>query len=1006
MFTHSYFSLRFGILSLKELLEEANRNGIDTLALTDINYSGACQEFIRLAPKYNVRPVIGIDFRDGARQLYVGIAKNNEGFKILNDHLSYHLHNKTAPKNPPVSDNIYIIYPLSNYYGQLLKQHEYIGINAHVLSKLPFNNKIKLRNKLIILHIVTFRHKRDFNAHRLLRAIDNNTLLSKLPKSEEGHEQDIMLDLKTYRYIYRQYEDVITQTDTLLSHCQIDYNFGGQHKNQKHHTGSTQEDNLRIRQLCSDGLHYRYPNPTPAVMQRIQKELTTIQEQGFTSYFLINQQIVQYARKKNYFYVGRGSGANSIVAYLLRITDVDPIELDLYFERFINLYRKNPPDFDLDFSWRDREDITRFIFDEFDHVSLLGAYNTFKNKAAMRQLGKVFGLPKRDIEKTQNERIPIHHLDTLSQLVRKYGDYIQDKPSHLSIHAGGILISEKPMHYYTATDLPPKGFPTTQFDMVTAEDIGLYKYDILSQRGLGKIKDCITIIKENNPDHPPFDIHNIGQLIKDKKVKNILRNGQAIGCFYVESPAMRMLLKKLRVDEYLGLVAASSVIRPGVAKSGMMREYILRFRNPERRKDAHPILQEIMPETFGVMVYQEDVIKVAHHFAGLTLGEADVLRRGMSGKYRSREEFRSVKNKFFENCEAKGHSIEITQEIWFQIESFAGYAFSKGHSASYAVESYQSLYLKAHYPLEYMVAVLNNGGGFYRWELYLHEARMHGAQIEAPCIQRSQTHTVIYKQTIYLGLGALKELEYRSVERILNSRKRQGYFTDFYDFVSRVTISLDQTCILIRINAFRLFNKSKKQLLWEAHFLLNKHKIKEPIPELFRSKPKEYKLPILDVEPHEDAFDEMELLGFSLDSPFNLARDPLPSHLLATQFVSHTNQTITTYGYLITVKNTRTSNGKYMHFGTFIDRLGDFIDTVHFPPVAKRYPFRGRGLYKLTGKVVEEFDFYTLELSEMEKLPFIDDPRFAEIKSKKKSVVTSNVKRMNTEIKQRQRFKN
>ena len=246
--------------------------------------------------------------------------------------------------------------------------------------------------------------------------------------------------------------------------------------------------------------------------------------------------------------------------------------------------------------------------------------------------------------------------------------------------------------------MPPKGFPTTQFDMVVAEDIGLHKFDILSQRGLSKIQDALALVRRNHKNAEPFDIRDLQRFKEDEKVKDLLRNGKATGCFYVESPAMRMLLTKLRVDTYLGLVAASSIIRPGVSNSGMMREYILRFTDPSKRKDAHPVMLEIMPDTFGVMVYQEDVIKVAHYFAGLTLGEADVLRRGMSGKFRSRDEFKRVENQYFKNCKEREYTDELAREIWRQIESFAGYAFAKGHSASYAVESYQSLYLKAHYP--------------------------------------------------------------------------------------------------------------------------------------------------------------------------------------------------------------------------------------------------------------------------------------------------------------------
>ena len=376
--------------------------------------------------------------------------------------------------------------------------------------------------------------------------------------------------------------------------------------------------------------------------------------------------------------------------------------------------------------------------------------------------------------------------------------------------------------------MPPKGFSTTQFDMVAAEDVGLYKFDILSQRGLGKIKEAVAIATYNNPTDPLIDIHDIKRFKEDERIKYLLRNAKAIGCFYVESPAMRMLLKKLQVDDYLGLVAASSVIRPGVAKSGMMREYILRYRYPERRKEAHPTMLEIMPDTYGVMVYQEDVIKVAHFFGDLTLGEADMLRRGMSGKFRSRAEFMKVKNQFFENCYRAGKDKTMVAEVWRQIESFAGYAFAKGHSASYAVESYQSLFLKAYYPLEYMVATINNFGGFYRTELYVHEARMHGASIHAPCVNRSMHKTVIYGKAIYLGFQLLQAFEANTVQKILSAREHGGVFINLDDFIDRVTISIEQLTILIKVNAFRFTGINKRELLWNAHMKVSKVKVEDP----------------------------------------------------------------------------------------------------------------------------------------------------------------------------------
>src|SRR6185295_17230737 len=260
-------------------------------------------------------------------------------------------------------------------------------------------------------------------------------------------------------------------------------------------------------------------------------------------------------------------------------------------------------------------------------------------------------------------------------------------------------------------------------------------------RGLGKVRDAVQVIKQNTG--VDIDIHQVERFKKDEAVRKNLETANLMGCFYVESPAMRMLLTKLEAKTYLDLVAASSIIRPGVASSGMMREYILRFKGKLPTYETPKPIYDILHDTFGVMVYQEDVIKVAYHFAGLTFGEADMLRRGMSGKYRARAEFQKVEKKFFDNCKERNYNDKVTKEVWRQIESFAGYAFSKGHSASYAVESYQCMYLKTHYPLEYMVAVINNGGGFYAVEFYVHEARMCGAKIHAPDINRSCLHTVI-----------------------------------------------------------------------------------------------------------------------------------------------------------------------------------------------------------------------------------------------------------------------
>lgn len=740
------------------------------------------------------------------------------------------------------------------------------------------------------------------------------------------------------------------------------------------------KDLALLKKLCAKGLKYRYPKSSDIIQQRIEKELTTIQEMGFVSYFLINWDIITYAQSKGYFYVGRGSGANSVIAYLLRITNVDPIELDLYFERFINLYRKNPPDFDIDFSWKDREDMTRYIFERFPNVALVATYTTFQYRAVIRELGKVFGLPKTEIDKLSKGYTSSFDSNHLSMLVLKYGKYIHGFPNNLSIHASGIIIAEKNINYFSPTFMPPKGYPTIQFDMHICEDVGLYKFDILSQRGLGKIKDTLAIIAENNPSEPPIDIDNIQRFKTDERIKRLLKNADAVGCFYVESPAMRMLLRKLQVDNYLGLVAASSVIRPGVAKSGMMQTYIKRYRHPELRKEANKTLYDLMPETYGVMVYQEDVIKVAHHFAGLDLGEADKMRRGMSGKYRSREEFQKVKDAFFYNAtEKKGHDEALAKEVWRQTESFAGYAFAKGHSASYAVESYQSLFLKAYYPIEYMVATINNFGGFFSTELYIYEARKAGATVEPPCINNSNVEAKLANTTIYLGFQLLRALEAENISQIVTERTQNGAFISFDDFIDRVAISLEQLAILIRINAFRVFGKPKRTLMWEAHLKVNK-KVTPNETDLFRIEKKQYEVPTLYNSWQEDAFDQLELLGFPLYSPFSIATEKIEYQILAKNLHKYDGEKVWVCGYLIHAKRTTTSRKQKMFFGTFLDEEGAWLDTVHFPDVAQRYPFRGKGIYKVHGKVMSDYDCITIEVDYMEKLGVIEDPRYSNLR--------------------------
>ena len=969
---HSWFSLKYGTISPEKLLEELYNKGFTNVALTDINNTSASIDFVRLAPQYNIRPILGIDFRNGIQQKYIGLAKNNDGIKTLNEHLTSHQQNNINFDDiAPILNDTIIIYPFKNKKNRPLNENEFIGIKSTELIKLPFSEWRFHLNKLVILQPATFRNKRDYNIHRLLRAIENNVLLSRLPFSEQTSVSEIIISEPELIELFKDYPEIIQNTNRILAECSVEFEYGT-NKNKKCYSLSHEKDIELLRNECIKGLKYRFGKPSKEVIDRMEKELKMIDELGFCSYFLINWDIVNYARSKGFPYVGRGSGANSMVAYLLQITNVDPIELDLYFERFINPFRTNPPDFDIDFSWTDRDDITNYIFDKYgwEKTSLLGSYITFDHKSAFREIGKVFGLPADEITRLQKNPVPDEN-DEYGKWVVQYSKLISGMPSHLSIHASGILISELPINTYSATHILPKGFPTTHFDMHVAEDIGLYKFDILSQRGLGKIKDALEIIKTNR--NKKIDINNINLFKDDPSVKKLLKNGKAIACFYVESPAMRMLLTKLKAEDYKRLVAASSIIRPGVAKSGMMREYILRFQDEKRREKARkdlPELYEILEETFGVMVYQEDVIKVAHYFAGLSLSEADILRRGMSWKFRERNDFQVIREKFFSNCRIKGYAETTVSEIWTQIESFANYAFSKGHSASYAVESFQALYLKAYYPREYMVATLNNGGGFYSSELYFHEAKLHGAKIELPCINRSQWLNSIKSETIHIGFYIIQELEHTVAENILVERNRNGRYKSLNDFVKRVRITLEQLIILIRAGAFRFTGKSKKELLWDAHYLLGHSKKTTPETSLFETKTREFNLPELWKHELEDTFDEIELLGFPIRSPFELLESTVPSMKKASELPAIVGKTIDIAGYLVHRKPTRTANGKIMYFGTWLDLEGEWLDTVHFPDANNRNPFTGPGCYLIRGKVVEEYGFFSVEAQWIKRLKY------------------------------------
>jgi DNA polymerase-3 subunit alpha len=983
----SYFSFRYGTLSPEELVSKAAALGIEALALTDIKNTSGVFPFVQACQKAGIKPLVGIDFRDQqGKQLYVGLARNLQGFRQLNEFLSvYSMTGEKLPLRPPMMDQAFIIYPWQEASTEKLRENEFWGVRPDQCRQLHVHSNSEQRSRMLIFSPVCFSDRSGYQAHRLLRAIDKNIIIARQKKEDLAWSGARLSPLDDLLDPFKPFPELIYQTVKLIDDCNFDFQLQ-EPRNRKTFTGNRQDDRLLLSKLSEEGLKRRFKvskMPSSDFMQaksRIQKELEIIDNMGFSPYFLITWDIIRYAKSRDFRHVGRGSGANSMVAYCMGITNVDPIKLDLYFERFINPHRNSPPDFDLDFAWNERDEVIDYVFKRYGrrHTALLASYSTFKGRSIVRELGKVFGLPKREIDKLVRRPNSRELQDEVSRKIFKYGKLLVEIPNHLSIHAGGMIISEEPIYQYTATEFPPKGFPTTQFDMYVAEDVGLYKYDILSQRGLGHIKDAVELASRRSGEQ--IQIDQVDNFMSDPKINEELARGNTIGCFYIESPAMRQLLQKLQCKDYPTLVAASSIIRPGVAQSGMMRAYIERHRGQEVEY-LHPRLKELMEETYGVMVYQEDVIKVAHHFAGIDLAEADIIRRAMSGKMRNKAGFAQVKDSFFKSCNEKGYPQEVSSEVWRQMEAFGGYSFSKAHSASFAVESYQSLFLKTYYPLEFITAVLNNFGGFYHTELYLNEARSMGAQIEAPCVNRSLNLASLQGEQIFLGFTLLKDLERDLVERLLDDRHHFGPFRGVEDFITRLNPSLEQVRLLIRCGAFRFTGDNKKRVLWQATLFLGKKSKKnllQPGAQLFEASPKKFELPNLEHSELEDAYDELEILGFPLKNPFQFVRERLPQYLRCDQFDRYEARQVSTVGYLVCTKDVRAKGGKLMQFGTFMSPELLLFDTIHFPQSLQKYPITGRGIYRLDGKISLDFGVPTLEVQKLEILPWVADPRYAD----------------------------
>lgn len=738
-----------------------------------------------------------------------------------------------------------------------------------------------------------------------------------------------------------------------------------------------------LRRRCIEHLPGRYPaGPPPEALQRLGDELGVVARMGFADYLLMVHDIAGEAARRGIRAFGRGSASASIICYLLQITHVDPIRYNLTFERFMNDARTDLPDVDLDFPWNRRDEMLTWVYDRFGHdrVAMIATHATFRARGGLREVAKAMGVPDVEIGRV-TRRIPHisaealdSALETLPECrdlplrtepwksIARIARRIDGFPRHLSVHPCGIVIAPSRLDRIVPLENAAKGLVVTQMDMYPVEDLGLVKMDLLGQRTLAVISDSLEVINSRPQREGP--LVKLDDLVLDPPTRALMRTGASMGCFYIESPGMRSLLAKLKVESFEMLTAASSVIRPGPADSGMMKSFVERSCGREPVRHLHPKMEELLGETFGVMIYQEDVMRVAHEIAGMSLGDADRMRRSMTKK-RFHEPIARLQGRFIEGAEKRGVSAEVAEEIWRQVSSFAGYAFCKSHSASFAQVSIQAAHLKVHYPAEFMAAVLTNGGGFYTAAAYLQEARRLGLRILPPYVDKAQIGYQGRERALMVGLMAVKNVSAGTMERIVALRP----YRDLGDFLARVRPARDEAESLAACGALDRFGYNRPQLMW-----LIQNKQAEVQGDLLTGlEARRLEAPPVPDYPLEERLRrEQESLDFTVSAhPLALyaGRARAEKTVPAAEFRRWRGKAVSALGWLVHSKRTRTQRGDYMMFMSMEDLSGAF-ETVLFPQTYDRFGavLRGQGPYLVFGKVVSDAGVLSLNAQEVKNL--------------------------------------
>ncbi len=962
---HSNYSLMRGTTSINKLCSTAARLGYKQLALTDTDNLYGLWPFLNACKEYNIRPIIGVELTDPTtKERAFCLANNKSGYSNLCRLTTARHCSPTFALQTSIPTNYQGLTILTDSTRLLHYWHqENIKVFAALINK-PDSNSDRVRRvaqKLGIASVAVpdayFLSTDEHKFHLLLRAIDTNTTLSRLKKDETVSNNHWLMSSSEFTKRFSIWPDAIENSILLAEQCTFSGpEFGLTLPPYKNRTRRQSDNELRHKTF--NGAFTRYGEKLPqAVSKRLEHELKIIADMEFSSYFLVVHDIVQPVQRT----CGRGSGAASLVAYCLHITNVCPVKHNLYFERFLNPGRKDAPDIDIDFAWDERDQLINTVLKQHkNHAAMVCSHISFKPRSAIREVAKVFGMPETETARISKKLPWFWHGDQEDDLLQKLKNLPElrgvdfdepwpkiislarkliNTPRCLSVHPGGVIITPLPISDYVPLQMTNKGIPVIQWEKDGAEKAGLVKIDLLGNRSLGVIRDGVKQIQKNGT---PFD-ETKWEPEDDWQTRKTVAAGNTMGCFYIESPAMRLLQKKAGVGDFEHLVIHSSIIRP--AANEFIREYVRRLHGGTW-DPLHPILKGVLDDTFGIMVYQEDVSRVAVKF-GFSHTDADRLRKIMSKKDKHKK-LADYRKQFFNGAAIIGVEPATTEKIWEMMMSFDGYSFCKPHSASYARVSFQAAYLKTHFPAEFMAAVISNQGGYYSTFAYVSEAKRMGINILKPDVNKSAICWHGNGKSLRVGLMAIKHLRRETIQTIVKNNKTQP-FSSIHNFLNKIRPDEEEARALIHAGAMdclihdtfsdtdRVHAINRTQLLYNLA-LWRKQNQQPHSSSLFF--PDKITMPNLPPENQLDRLrNEYRILGFLCElHPITLFHKIRKKHqtVTANSIAGKNHRRISFLGWRITGKIVGTKSGAPMEFITFEDETGQ-VECTFFPKTYKRY---------------------------------------------------------------------